>query len=207
MLQCILTILISLSDNTTSPAWIMCFSLHNILNSNTDFIPQNKISDFITILNKWQNHYLLWHGAWKLRSALCWARLHWACSRGNMEGATAEHQIAGTRFHSNALHTESRWFLGSAYRNVSVHMATNLQSIVTAKNVITLPLKEVISIRFNQILPQGGKWPTEARSEVFIFRVLLLFIVTKSYSKTVLQLIVVLPGEYPINQFISSRTH
>jgi hypothetical protein len=50
---------------------------------------------------------------------------------------------------------------------------------------------------------------TEVRSEAFIlcgvvtvtFRVLSLFAVTKcySYSKTVLQLIVVTPGEYPIN--------
>jgi hypothetical protein len=34
-------------------------------------------------------------------------------------------------------------------------MITNLQSIVTAKNAITLPLKEVLSIRFDQNLPQG----------------------------------------------------
>jgi hypothetical protein len=34
-------------------------------------------------------------------------------------------------------------------------MATNLQSTVTAKNVITLLIKEVISIRFDQNLPQG----------------------------------------------------
>jgi hypothetical protein len=34
-------------------------------------------------------------------------------------------------------------------------MTTNLQSMVTAKNAITLLLKEVISIRFDQNLPQG----------------------------------------------------
>jgi hypothetical protein len=52
----------------------------------------------------------------------------------------------------------------------------------------------------------------EVRSEVYIlcgvvtvtFRVLSLFVVMKCYShsKTVLQLIAVPPGEYPINQFI-----
>jgi hypothetical protein len=57
----------------------------------------------------------------------------------------------------------------------------------------------------------------EVRSEVFIlcgvvivtFRVLSLLVVTKcySYSKIVLQLIVVPPGEYPINWIISSGTH
>jgi hypothetical protein len=34
-------------------------------------------------------------------------------------------------------------------------MATNVQSRVTEKNTITLLLKEVISIRFDQNLPQG----------------------------------------------------
>jgi hypothetical protein len=58
--QHILTISISLSYNTTCPAWI--------LNSDTDFIPQNKTSHFKTIPNKWQNHYILWHDAWKLQS-------------------------------------------------------------------------------------------------------------------------------------------
>jgi hypothetical protein len=53
---------------------------------------------------------------------------------------------------------------------------------------------------------------TEVRSEVFIlcgvvivtFRVLSLFIVTKyySYSKTVLRLIVIPPGENAVNRFI-----
>jgi branched-subunit amino acid transport protein AzlD len=52
----------------------------------------------------------------------------------------------------------------------------------------------------------------EARNEVFIlcgvvtvaFRVLPFFVVTKcsNYSKTMLQLIVVPPGEYPINRVI-----
>jgi hypothetical protein len=52
----------------------------------------------------------------------------------------------------------------------------------------------------------------EVRSEAFIlcgvvtvtFRVLSLFVATKcySYSKIELQLIVVPPGEYPINRFI-----
>jgi hypothetical protein len=34
-------------------------------------------------------------------------------------------------------------------------MRTNLQSIATAKNLITLLLKEVLSIWFDQNLPQG----------------------------------------------------
>jgi hypothetical protein len=44
-------------------------------------------------------------------------------------------------------------------------MAMNLQSIVrvTAKNAITLLLKEMISIRFDQNLPQGENGPTEDR--------------------------------------------
>jgi hypothetical protein len=51
----------------------------------------------------------------------------------------------------------------NAYRNVSVHTATNLQSTVIARNAITLLLKEVTSIRFDQNLPQGENWPTEVR--------------------------------------------
>jgi hypothetical protein len=59
------------------------------------------------------------------------------------------------------------------------------------KDAITLLLKKVISIRFDQNLPQGENWPTEeVRSEIFIvhgvvtvtFRVLSLFVVTKCYS-------------------------
>jgi hypothetical protein len=34
-------------------------------------------------------------------------------------------------------------------------MTTNLQSTVTEKNAITLLLKEMIAIRFDQNLPQG----------------------------------------------------
>jgi hypothetical protein len=116
----------------------------------------------------------------------------------------------------NALHTESRQYLGNAYRNVTGHTATNLQTTVTAKNAITLLLNEMISIRFDKNQPQRGNWLTqdrkdkrqrEVRSEVFTscgvvtvtFRVL-LFVVTKcySYSKIVLQLTVVPPGEYSI---------
>jgi hypothetical protein len=133
---------------------------------------------------------------------ICWAGLRWARFRGNTEGAAAGRRIVGTRFHSNeydwisnALHTESRRFLRNVYRNVSIHT-------VTAKKVITLLLKEVISNRFNQNPPQGENWPrgdrrqTEVRSEVFIlcdvvtvaFKVLSLFLVTKcyNYSKFVL---------------------
>jgi hypothetical protein len=58
---------------------------------------------------------------------------------------------------------ESGRFLGNAYRNVSIHTATNLQSTVTAKNAITLLLKDEISIRFKQNLPQGENCPTENR--------------------------------------------
>jgi hypothetical protein len=99
---------------------------------------------------------------------ICWAGLRWARSRGNTEGAAAGRWTIGTRFHSkeydwtsDALHTESRRFLDNAYRNVSVHTATNLQSTLTVKNAITLLLKEVISIRFDQNLSQGENWPTE----------------------------------------------
>jgi hypothetical protein len=106
-------------------------------------------------ISLWPALILLWHDAWKLQSANCWAGLRWARSRGNTEGAAAGRRIVGTRFHSNeydwrsnALHTESRGFLGNAYRNVSVHTATNIQSTVTAKNAVTLLLKEVISTRF-----------------------------------------------------------
>jgi hypothetical protein len=34
-------------------------------------------------------------------------------------------------------------------------MTTNLQSRVTARNAITLLLKDVLSIRFDQNVPQG----------------------------------------------------
>jgi hypothetical protein len=51
-------------------------------------------------------------------------------------------------------HTESRRFLSNAYRNISVHMATNLQSTVTARDVRTLLLK-MISIRFDLDLCQA----------------------------------------------------
>jgi hypothetical protein len=104
-------------------------------------------------------------------------------------------------------------------------MTTSLQSTVMARNAITLLLKKEISIRFDQNLPQGENWPTEDRirqkkrirenieedrtqkkSEVtpLVYVVSSLFVVMKcySYSKIVLQLIVVLPGEYPINRLI-----
>jgi hypothetical protein len=42
-------------------------------------------------------------------------------------------------------------------------MTTNFQSTVTAKNAITLLLKEVISVPFDQNPPQGENWPTEGR--------------------------------------------
>jgi hypothetical protein len=78
-------------------------------------------------------------------------------------------------------------------------------------------LKGVISIRFDQNLPQGENWPTDDRirrqntedkfkSEVksLVCVVSSLFVITMcySYSETVLQLTVVLPDEYPINWFI-----
>jgi hypothetical protein len=86
---------------------------------------------------------------------ICWAGLRWARSCGNTEGAAAGQTIVGTRFHSNEydwrsnpLHTEWRRFLGNAYRNVSVHTATNPESTVTAQIAITLLVKEVASTRF-----------------------------------------------------------
>jgi hypothetical protein len=36
-----------------------------------------------------------------------------------------------------------------------ISVTTNLQNTVTAKNAITLLLKEMISLRFDQNLPQG----------------------------------------------------
>jgi hypothetical protein len=65
-------------------------------------------------------------------------------------------------------------------------MKMNLQSTVTANNAISLLLKEVISIRSDQSLPQGENWPTEdrrqteVRSEVFILCgvVTVIFIIT-----------------------------
>jgi hypothetical protein len=42
-------------------------------------------------------------------------------------------------------------------------MGTNLQSTVTAKNAITLLLKDVIPMLFDQNLPQGENRPTEDR--------------------------------------------
>jgi hypothetical protein len=99
---------------------------------------------------------------------ICWAELRWARSRGSTEGANAGRRTVGTHFYSNeynwrsnAVHTESSWFLNNAYRSVSVHTATNIQSTVTAKNTIALLLKEVISIRFHQNLPLGDNWTEE----------------------------------------------
>jgi hypothetical protein len=43
-------------------------------------------------------------------------------------------------------------------------MTMNLQRTVRAKNAITLLLKEVISIQFDQNLPQGVNWPTDKSS-------------------------------------------
>jgi hypothetical protein len=65
---------------------------------------------------------------------------------------------------------------------------------------------------FDFDLTEYDRWQTEVRSEVFIlcdivtvtFRLLALFVGAKccSYSKIVLQLIVVPSGEYPIYRFI-----
>jgi hypothetical protein len=146
---------------------------------------------------------------------ICWTGLRWARSRGNMEGAAAERRIVGSRFHineydwrSNALHAESRRFLGNACRNVPVHTATNLHSTAVEKSAITLLLKEVISIRFDQNLPQGENWPTEVRirqktnrsqTEVFslcgvvtvTFGVLSLFVVTKCYGYSTFESVII----------------
>jgi hypothetical protein len=149
--------------------------------------------------------------------SIFWASLHWARSRGNTESAATGWRIDRIHFHSNeynwkgnALHRESRQFVGNAYRNFSVHTATNLQSSVTVKNAITLLLKEMISMRFDQNLPQGENWPTEdGIRQNTVYVVSSWFIVMKcySYSKIVLQLIVAQPGEYPVNWFIWSGTH
>jgi hypothetical protein len=72
-----------------------------------------------------------------------------------LDGKLLEHVSIATNRTEEAMHCiQSRRFLGNAYRNVSVHMATNLQRTVTAEDAITLLLKEVI-IRFDQNLPQG----------------------------------------------------
>jgi hypothetical protein len=104
---------------------------------------------------------------------ISWAGLRWARSRGNTKGAASGRRTVGTRFHSNeydwrsnALRTRSRWFLGNAHRNVSVHTATNLQIKITAKNAVTPLLKEMIPILFDQNLPQGENWPTDDRRQI-----------------------------------------
>jgi hypothetical protein len=67
-------------------------------------------------------------------------------------------------------------------------MRTNLQSTVTVKNAITLLMKEVISIRFDQNLLQGQKRTRQRRrsrkSEVkyLVYVMPKLFVVTKCYS-------------------------
>jgi hypothetical protein len=133
-----------------------------------------------------------------------------------------EHVSTATDLTEEELHTVT-WFLGNAYRNVSVHAAKNLQSTVTAKNAINLLLKELIYIRFDQDLPQRENWQTEDRIRqttdrsqkwsfilcglvTVAFSMLSLLVDAKCYSKTVLQIIVVSPGEYPINRFIWSGT-
>jgi hypothetical protein len=113
---------------------------------------------------------ILWHDTWKLQSArlLGAAQLStfpWQHRRRRCWTANCWNTFPSNKcdWRSNALHIESRRFLGNTCRNVSVHTATNLQSTVTAKNEITLLLKEVISIQFDQNLPQGENWPTEGR--------------------------------------------
>jgi hypothetical protein len=127
----------------------------------------------------------LWHDAWKLQSphllggatlsTFPWQHGRRRCWR----------RIVGTCFHSNeynwrsnALHTESRRFLGNAYRYSNSEERDN---------------STVISLRFDQNLPLGENWPTEnrqksekVRSEVFLYVVSSLFVLTKcySYSKT-----------------------
>jgi hypothetical protein len=73
------------------------------------------------------------------------------------------------------------------------------QNRVVARNTRTLLLKEVISIRFDQNLPQGKNWPikdrirqntedgVEVRTEVFSLCVVIT-VRSYSYSKNVLQL-------------------
>jgi hypothetical protein len=87
---------------------------------------------------------------------ICWAALRWARSRGNAEGAAARQWIVGTRFHGNEPPKHSN-----------------------SENAITLLLKEVISIRFDQNLPQGENWPTEdaVGSQKWIFSLCALIIV------------------------------
>jgi hypothetical protein len=137
------------------------------------------------------------------------------------------------RLKKQCIDIQSYRVLGNAYRNVSVHTATNLQRRVTAKSAITLLLKEVISIQFDQNLPQGENWATEdiikqnakydrpqkrtehirrsGKSEVkpLVYEVFPLFVFPKCYiySKIVLKLIADPPGEYPIYRFIYSGTH
>jgi hypothetical protein len=115
------------------------------------------------------------------------------------------------------LHAESRRFPGNAYRNVSVHTATHIQSTVTARNAVTLLLKEVrpkptsgreLSNR-RQKRREHRRWSRKSEVKTLVYVASSLPAVTKcySYSNTVLQLTVVPPAEYPVNRFIQSGPH
>jgi hypothetical protein len=79
--------------------------------------------------------------------------------------------------------------------------------IISQKMIIIRITRSLLEMRTQET--EYDRRQTEVRSDVFIscgvvtvtFKVSSLFIVTKcySYSKIVLQLIVVPPGEYPIN--------
>jgi hypothetical protein len=108
---------------------------------------------------------------WRLKAAICPS-----AGRGFVEHVSVEirnaplldselleHVSTATNTTEEAMHClERRRILGNAYRNVSVHTATNFQSTVTAKNTLNVLLKEVISIRFDQNLPQ---WEIESKTD------------------------------------------
>jgi hypothetical protein len=149
--------------------------------------------------------------------SICWAGLRWACCCGNTEDAAGGRWIVRTRFHSNeydwrsnALDTESHRFLGYVCRNVfrSHGKEPPKHSNSEERDNSTVEGGDIHTVRTE---PTSGRELTNRRQNTreymaftITFRMLSLFVVTKCYSSTkiVLQLSVVLPGEYPVNRFI-----
>jgi hypothetical protein len=75
-------------------------------------------------------------------------------NRGAIEDVSTATNTTEEAMHCIQNHVDSQAV--QTERNVSIRRATNLQNTITAKNAITLLLKEMISVRFNQNLPQGG---------------------------------------------------
>jgi hypothetical protein len=156
---------------------------------------------------------------WSLKACL----LRWAHSHGNMEGTTAEERIDETCFISNkydwrgyALHTliprqriQKRFH--SHGSEPPKHSNSKEHDNSTAEGgdlhmVQSEPMSgtELTNRRENTTEHRRRSQKSEVKSLVYV--VSSWFIVTKcySYSKIVLQLIVVLPVKYSINQFVSN---